>query len=114
MCSGGSGSTSTTGAGGAGSGTTSSSSSGGGTGSGGAGGGSSTGKWVSGYYIGYQQNLYPTGAIDWSGLTHLFVGRVVPNSNGSLNTTFDIDATNGPILARSWCSSPTRTARRPW
>ena len=100
VCSGGSGGTSTTGSGGAGSGTTSSSSSGGGTGSGGAGSGSSTGKWVSGYYIGYQQNLYPTGAIDWSGLTHLFVGRVVPNSNGSLNTTFDIDATNGPILAK--------------
>ncbi len=70
-------------------------------GSGGAGGGgSSTGKWVSGYYVGYQQNLYPTSAIDWSGLTHLFVGRVVPNSNGTLNTTFDIDATNGPILAK--------------
>ncbi|MFS8066798.1 MAG: glycoside hydrolase family 18 protein, partial [Byssovorax sp.] len=101
VCSGGSGSTS--GAGGAGSGSTSGSggSTSGSGGSGGAGGGgSSTGKWVSGYYVGYQQNLYPTSAIDWSGLTHLFVGRVVPNSNGTLNTTFDIDATNGPIMAK--------------
>jgi chitinase len=103
VCSGGSGSTS--GAGGSTSGSGGSTSGAGGStsgsgGSGGAGGGSSTGKWVSGYYVGYQQNLYPTSEIDWSGLTHLFVGRVVPNSNGTLNTTFDIDATNGPILAK--------------
>src|SRR4051812_48729068 len=61
---------------------------------------SATGKWVSGYYVGYQHRAYPPSAIRWSGITHLFIGRVVPNADGSLNTTFDVDATNGPALGR--------------
>jgi chitinase len=64
-------------------------------------GASATGKWVSGYYVGYQQRAYPPSVIRWSGLTHLFVGRVVPNADGSLNTTFDVDPQGGPALART-------------
>ena len=85
------------------SGTTSSSATGTGstTSSTGSGGSPPTsGKWVSGYYVGYQQNLYPPSAIDWSGLTHLMIGRAVPRPDGTLDTTFDIDATNGPALAK--------------
>lgn len=59
-----------------------------------------TGKWVSGYYAGYEQGLLPPSAIDWSGLTHIMIGRVTANPDGSLNTTFDIDAVNGPKLAK--------------
>ena len=91
------------GAGGASSGsgaTTSSGSGSGGAGGAGGAGGGATGKWVSGYYVGYQQGLYPTTVIDWAALTHVFVGRVVPNSNGTLNATFDIDAANGPVFAK--------------
>jgi chitinase len=55
--------------------------------------------WVSGYYVGYQKDLYPIANVDFAALTHLFVGRVWPNSNGTLDTTFDIDAVNGPQFA---------------
>jgi chitinase len=57
-------------------------------------------RWVSGYYVGYESTLYPADKIDFSALTHLIVGRVWPNSNGSLNTTFDMDATSGPAMAQ--------------
>ncbi len=47
------------------------------------------GKWVSGYYVGYQQDLYPVDRVDFSALTHLMVSRVTPNTDGTLNTGFD-------------------------
>lgn len=58
------------------------------------------GIWVAGYYVGYQANLYPPEAVDFDSLTHLIVGRVVPQSDGSLNQTLDIDPVKGPELAR--------------
>jgi chitinase len=61
---------------------------------------SSSHRWVMGYYPEYQRDLMPPGEIDWRGMTHLAVGRVVPNDDGTLNTTFDYDATHGPALAR--------------
>jgi chitinase len=56
--------------------------------------------WVLGYYVGYERALLPPNEIDFAGLTHLMVGRVVPNANGTLDKTFDIDAVNGPIFAQ--------------
>lgn len=41
-----------------------------------------SGRWVSGYYVGYQRDLYPPEDIDWNGLTHLIVGVVTPNGLG--------------------------------
>ena len=61
----------------------------------------SSGRWVSAYYVGYQRSLYPEAELDFSTLTHLIVGRVTPLATGALNTTFDIDATNGPAMART-------------
>jgi chitinase len=58
------------------------------------------GAWISGYYVGYQKDLYPIAELDFAALTHLVVGRVVPNADGSLDTSFDIDPTNGPIWAK--------------
>ncbi len=57
-------------------------------------------QWVMGYYVAYQQSLYPANKIDWNGLTHIIMGRVKANADGSLNTAFDWDTTNGPLLAR--------------
>lgn len=56
--------------------------------------------WVSGYIVGYQRNLMPLDAIDFSAVTHLMVGRVTPNIDGTLNTHFDIDNVAGPAWAR--------------
>jgi chitinase len=58
------------------------------------------GPWVSGYYVGSQMRLYAPDKIDWNGLTHLLVGPVVPKIDGGLITTYDIDATNGPVVAK--------------
>ena len=71
---------------------------GGGGGSGGAAGAS--GRWVAGYYVGYQRQLYTPEQIDWGALTHLMIGRVIPRSDGTLATHYDIDEVNGPILAK--------------
>jgi chitinase len=58
------------------------------------------GAWISGYHVGYQKDMYPIANVDFAALTHLMVGRIVPNADGSLNTTFDIDTVNGPIWAK--------------
>jgi len=57
-------------------------------------------KWVMGYYVGYQRELYPPEKVDFGQLTHLAVGRVLPLAGGGVDTTFDIDAKHGPELAR--------------
>ncbi|HJU39979.1 MAG TPA: glycoside hydrolase family 18 protein [Tahibacter sp.] len=56
--------------------------------------------WVSGYVVGYQRNLMPLDAIDFDAVTHLMVGRVTPNADGTVDTHFDIDNVNGPIWAQ--------------
>lgn len=56
--------------------------------------------WVSGYYVGYQRDLYPIDQVDFEVVTHLVVGRVTPNEDGSVDTHFDIDPVTGPAWAR--------------
>jgi chitinase len=51
-----------------------------------------SGTWVTGYYVSYQRDLLPVANIDWSGLTHIAYGRVVPNADGSLDLSFDGDS----------------------
>ncbi|MDD2828793.1 MAG: glycoside hydrolase family 18 protein [Sulfuricurvum sp.] len=59
-----------------------------------------SGTWVTGYYVMYERDMLPPEEIDWSGLTHIVVARVLANSDGTLNTNFDYDPTNGPALAK--------------
>lgn len=57
--------------------------------------------WIMGYYLGYEKtagSLLPS-QIDFSHLTHIVFGAILPVSDGTLNTNFFIDATNGPALA---------------
>ena len=58
-------------------------------------------RWVSGYYVGYQRDLYPVDEVDFSAITHLIVGRIRPASDGSVITDFDIDPVSGPAMARA-------------
>ncbi|HUQ83658.1 MAG TPA: glycosyl hydrolase family 18 protein [Gemmatimonadaceae bacterium] len=60
-----------------------------------------SGRWLSGYYVGYQRSLYPESQVDFSLLTHIFVGRIIPTATGGVLKHFDIDNTNGPIMARN-------------
>lgn len=56
--------------------------------------------WVSGYYVAYQHDMLPPEQIDWSGLTHIVMGRITANADGTVNTDFDIGSPAGPALAR--------------
>jgi chitinase len=58
-----------------------------------------TPRWVQGYYVGYERDLYPIAEVDFTAVTHLMVGRVRPLSDASVTTDFDIDTTNGPAWA---------------
>ncbi len=60
-----------------------------------------SGRWVSGYYIGYQRSLYPETAIDFSLMTHILVGAIQTSPTGVINTDFYIDAVNGPAMAKT-------------
>jgi chitinase len=51
--------------------------------------------------VGYQRNLYPESAIDFSAMTHIIVGRLKPNTDGTVAKDFDIDDVNGPAMARN-------------
>jgi chitinase len=64
----------------------------------------STKPWVSGYYVGYQRDLYPPEAIAWSGLSHLMIGAVLPRADGTLDTSLYLDPTAGPALGEQLAS----------
>jgi len=55
--------------------------------------------WVLGYHVGYEADDYPTDKVDFAAMSHVIIGVVTPNADGSLNTTFDIDTVNGPLWA---------------
>ncbi|MBI5494518.1 MAG: hypothetical protein HY904_05780 [Deltaproteobacteria bacterium] len=55
--------------------------------------------WVTGYYVGYQSLMYPPAAVDFTAITHLAVGAALPRTDGTIDTSFYIDAVNGPALA---------------
>ncbi|HEY0778817.1 MAG TPA: glycosyl hydrolase family 18 protein [Gemmatirosa sp.] len=61
----------------------------------------SHGRWVTGYYVGYQRALYPETAVDFTYMTHVVLGAVQATSTGGVTTDFYLDNTNGPIMART-------------
>ena len=69
-------------------------------------------RWVDAYYVGYEQSLLPVNAIDFSTLTHLMVGRITPLSDGTINITFDIDTTHGPIFAKAAAQAAHAAGRK--
>ncbi|MFI4968958.1 MAG: glycoside hydrolase family 18 protein [Lysobacterales bacterium] len=60
-----------------------------------------TPRWVQGYYVGYERDLYPIAEVDFSSITHLMVGRVRPLADGTITHDFDIDDINGPLWAHA-------------
>src|SRR5262249_41055458 len=51
------------------------------------------------YYVGYQHDLLPPDAVDFTSITHLAISPYVPAADGSIDTSIDIDATTGPMVA---------------
>jgi chitinase len=68
-------------------------------------------RWVMAYQVGYQRDLWPANKMDFSSFTHLVVGRIKPNWDGSIRTDFDIDDVNGPLFAAE-LAKQTRAAKR--
>jgi chitinase len=69
-------------------------------------------KWVAGYYVGYEEDLQPVSALDFDGLTHLMVGAVLPNANGTLATHYYIDDVQGPIWAQAAIDAAQAAGRK--
>ncbi len=67
-------------------------------------------KWVSGYYTGWNADLYPPEKVDFSALTHILVGRVTPRPDGTVNTQFD--NSNGPAIARTLSTRAHQAGRK--
>jgi chitinase len=70
-----------------------------------------SGRWLSGYWVGYQRSQYPETQIDMSLLTHIIVGAMNPTASGGVTTDFFIDATTGPQVAK-FISARAHTAGR--
>ncbi|MBZ9749753.1 cellulose binding domain-containing protein [Deinococcus sp. HMF7604] len=68
--------------------------------------------WVMGYYVGYLRDRYPLDAVKWDALTHLVVGRAVPNADGTVNTRFDIDSVAGPQWAKGVVARTHREGKK--
>jgi len=55
----------------------------------------------------------PVSQIPFGDLTHLMIGRVIPNADGSVDdTTFDIDAVNGPAFAHAAVNAAHAAGRK--
>src|SRR5262252_1256612 len=57
--------------------------------------------WVLGYHVGYESGMYPTAKVDFAAMSHVVIGAVKPKADGTLDTQFDIDPTNGPLWAKA-------------
>ena len=61
---------------------------------------------MTGYYVGWEAQTYPVDVVDFAAMSHVVIGPVIPAADGSLDTTFSIDATHGP----QWASSASAAA----
>lgn len=58
-------------------------------------------RWVTGYYVGYQRDLYPESTIDFANLTHIVVGAIEPTMTGGVTSDLWIDDVAGPLVAKT-------------
>jgi chitinase len=70
------------------------------------------GRWVTGYWVGYQRDLYPETAVDFSLVTHLIVGSLGVSSSGVVTTEFFLDPTTGPEVARTLATRAHQAGRK--
>ena len=56
--------------------------------------------WVMGYYVGYHRSLQPPDKVDYQSMTHIIVGAVIPQTDGTLAKHFYIGDTDGPLWAK--------------
>jgi chitinase len=71
-----------------------------------------SGRWVSGYWVGYQRSLYPETQVDFSLMTHIIVGSIAATPSGGVTTDFFLDAVTGPQVARTLSSRAHLAGRK--
>jgi chitinase len=71
-----------------------------------------SGRWVAGYWIGYQRSLYPEAEVDFALMTHIMVGGINPTATGGVNTDFYLDAVTGPQVAKTLSSRAHAAGRK--
>ena len=54
------------------------------------------GRWVLGYYVGYDIDAYPIASIDWTALSHVAFAPLVVNNNLTLDLSFSDQHGTGP------------------
>src|SRR5437667_7634397 len=59
--------------------------------------------WCIGYYPGWEQGTMPASTIDFVALTHIIHFSLVPNSDGSLDSTINVisPANSADIVSRT-------------
>jgi chitinase len=70
-----------------------------------------SGRWVTGYWVGYQRDLYPETAVDFTRLTHLIVGALGVSTSGKVTTDFFLDPTTGPQVAKTLATRAHQAGR---
>lgn len=65
-----------------------------------------------GYYPGYQQGDMAPAEVPFDRMTHLAIGAVLPQGDGSLDTSFYLDPTSGPALADDLISRAHAAGRK--
>ncbi|RYE84555.1 MAG: glycoside hydrolase family 18 protein, partial [Myxococcales bacterium] len=68
--------------------------------------------WLMGYYPGYQTGDLPVTDVRFDLMTHVAVGAVLPNPDGSLDTTFYKDAVAGPAFAQDLASRTRQAGKK--
>ncbi|MFL5582732.1 MAG: glycoside hydrolase family 18 protein, partial [Gemmatimonadaceae bacterium] len=69
-------------------------------------------RWVAGYWVGYQRDLYPETEVDFSLLTHVMVGAINPTPSGGVTRDLFIDNTTGPQVARTLATRAHQAGRK--
>jgi chitinase len=69
-------------------------------------------RWVIGYYAAYQRDAYPPSEIDWSGVSHLVLTRLKTDGGGKVQRDLDVDAVNGPLLAKDIAQRAHQNGRK--
>ncbi|WP_406857083.1 glycoside hydrolase family 18 protein [Alsobacter sp. KACC 23698] len=57
-------------------------------------------RWVSAYFVGWDAHTYPPSLIDFAQISHVLAFAVLPNMDGSLDTSLYLDDSQGPQVAK--------------
>lgn len=69
-------------------------------------------RWLTGFYPGWEYEIYPPERINFAAITDVVMFSVIPNADGSLDTSFFVGPTLGPRIARDVASRAREAGRK--